>query len=88
MIKFLKSLRLVVNRLKRFSPFFSLLRPSSLVDNININKATFNNATNNNRYRQLIFRYKALLTKIGAIKEPERAPISNLIIASLCCYLT
>src|SRR4030042_1828949 len=81
--KFDNNLRLMERMFINFSSLFLLSRPSSLSDNISINKSTFIIATNKNMYLQLMFRNKMPLTKTGAIKAPIRYPISNLIIALL-----
>lgn len=73
----------MVNRLIKFSLCFLLLRPSSFIDNINMNKSTFISATDKNRYLQLMFKNKMPLTRIGAKKEPNRNPVFNLIIVLL-----
>ena len=69
-----------INKLIKFSLFFLLSNPSILIDIVNINKITFINAKGKNKYLQLTFKNKMLLTIIGPRKAPRTATKLNLII--------
>ncbi len=53
------------------------------MDNISINKIIFISTTDRNRYLQLIFRNKKVLTRVGAREAPNIHPILNFISALL-----